>query len=98
MSKVYFSKKTKNNRKVKNKKLNNLTNGPGKLCQALKIDKELNNYDLINGNKLYVEKPSNNIEYEIKKDKRVNIDYAEEYKDKLWRFYIKDNSFVSKNS
>ena len=28
-------------------------------------------------------------------EKRVNIDYAEEYKDKLWRFYIKENPFVS---
>ena len=27
---------------------------------------------------------------------RIGIDYAEEYKDKPWRFYIKDNRFVSK--
>ena len=29
--------------------------------------------------------------------KRVNIDYAEEYTHKLWRFYVKDNTFVSKH-
>ena len=27
--------------------------------------------------------------------KRINIDYAEEYIDKPWRFYIKNNPFVS---
>ncbi len=27
--------------------------------------------------------------------KRINIDYAEEYKNKLWRFYIGGNKFVS---
>jgi len=28
--------------------------------------------------------------------KRMNIDYAEEWIDKPWRFFIKDNEFVSK--
>ncbi len=33
--------------------------------------------------------------FEIEIDKRINIDYAEEAKDYLWRFYIKDNKYVS---
>ena len=28
--------------------------------------------------------------------RRVNIDYAEEWIDKPWRFYVEGNSFVSK--
>ena len=28
---------------------------------------------------------------------RINIDYAEEYKDKLWRFFLKDNEYISGN-
>jgi DNA-3-methyladenine glycosylase len=28
--------------------------------------------------------------------KRINIDYAEEWIDKPWRFYIEGNSYVSK--
>ena len=28
---------------------------------------------------------------------RVNIDYADEYRDKLWRFLLKGNVFVSKS-
>jgi DNA-3-methyladenine glycosylase len=27
---------------------------------------------------------------------RIGIDYAEEWKDKPWRFWIKDNPYVSK--
>lgn len=33
---------------------------------------------------------------EIIAAKRINIDYAEEHKNLLWRFYLKDNQFVSK--
>lgn len=82
------------NRSIKSKKMQSLTNGPGKLCQALSIDKSLNGTDLIYGNQLYL--LDHQEEFEIEASKRINIDYAEEYKDKLWRFSIKDNSFVSK--
>ena len=85
----------KDNRAIKSNKLRDLTNGPGKLSQALAIDRDLNNYYLINGNKLYIEKDNQDQDYEIAASKRINIDYAEEYKDKLWRFYIKENPFVS---
>jgi len=34
---------------------------------------------------------------EIQKSKRIGIDYAGKYWSKrLWRFYLKDNPFVSK--
>lgn len=82
------------NRSIKSKRMQNLTNGPGKLCQALSIDKSLNGTDLVYGNQLYL--LDHQEEFEIEASKRINIDYAEEYKDKLWRFSIKDNSFVSK--
>ena len=77
----------------------NICNGPGKLCKALKIDKNLN-FENILGNKLYIidnvnlDNESN--QFEIIESKRVNIDYAEEAKDYLWRYYIKDNKHVSK--
>ena len=28
--------------------------------------------------------------------KRIGIDYAEEYAEKPWRFWVKDNPFVSR--
>ncbi|WP_342366651.1 DNA-3-methyladenine glycosylase [Clostridium aminobutyricum] len=70
-----------------------LTNGPGKLCRALLIDKSLNGEDLC-GSKLYVEEGQED-KGTIVSSKRVGIDYAEEAKDYLWRFYIKDNNYVS---
>ncbi len=70
-----------------------LTNGPGKLCNALLIDKELNGEDLC-GSKLYVEEGQGE-KFTVISSKRVGIDYAEEAKDYLWRFYIKDNKYVS---
>ena len=84
----------KSNRSIKSKKEQDLTNGPGKLCTALKIDKSLNGYDITRKGELYITE-GEEIE-EIITAKRINIDYAEEYRDKHWRFYIKGNKFVSK--
>lgn len=70
-----------------------LTNGPGKLCMALAIDRGLNGEDLC-GSKLYVEEREKE-KSGIVSAKRVGIDYAEEAKDYPWRFYIKDNKYVS---
>lgn len=75
------------------------------LCKALRIDKTLN-FESILGKELYItdnidyidkeiEKYSSK-EFEIVESKRINIDYAEEAKDYLWRFYIKDNKHISK--
>ena len=82
------------NREIKSTKIKDLTNGPGKLSQALKIDKSLDGCDLVKSNKLYL--IDNKQDFEIESAARVNIDYAEEYKDKKWRFYIKNSIFVSK--
>lgn len=76
------------------RQIKNLTNGPGKLCMALDIDRSLNKEDL-NGNKIYIKYPEVEEDFQIVRSKRVGIDYAEEAIDYLWRFYIKDNKNVS---
>ena len=81
------------NRGIKSNQREDLTNGPGKLSQALAIDRSLDGYDLINGQDLYIIDSEEAVE--IENDKRINIDYAEEYKDRPWRFYIAGNSFIS---
>lgn len=86
----------KTNRKIKDFK--NLTSGPGKLCQAFKIDRKFNYTSAANNKSpLFIGdigiKISKN---KIIKSKRINVDYAKEWKDKFLRFYIKDNIFVSK--
>ena len=70
----------------------NLTNGPGKLTKALNIDKKLNGKNLF-GKQLYLENNKDN--FEIVSDKRIGIDYAKEAIDYPYRFYIKDNNYVS---
>lgn len=73
-----------------------LTNGPGKLCDAFGIDRGLNGTDLC-GNLLFVEDGGNE-PVEITVSKRVGVDYAGIWKDRLWRFFVKDNAYVSKGS
>jgi len=69
-----------------------LTNGPAKLCQAMAIDKSLNGHDLQKKPLRLIiknEVPSN----VIVQTTRIGI---REGKKAPWRFYIKDNPFVSK--
>ncbi|SUY47979.1 3-methyladenine DNA glycosylase [Clostridium putrefaciens] len=72
----------------------NLTNGPGKLCIALNITKEDNGIDM-RGDDFYI-LDNKDKQFTIETSKRINIDYSEEAKDFDWRFFIKDNIYVSK--
>jgi DNA-3-methyladenine glycosylase len=71
-----------------------LCNGPGKLCMAMGIGKAENGLDLCSS-KLYI-CDAQNKPFNVKTSPRINIDYAEEYAYKPWRFFIEDNKYVSK--
>lgn len=71
-----------------------LLSGPGKLCQAMAIGKDCYGTDLCE-DILYVEEPEQKTDFVIEASKRINIDYAGEAKEYLWRFTIKDNPYVS---
>ena len=73
----------------------NLTSGPGKLCIALGIDRSLNGEDL-SGERIWVEEYRNFKKSEIESGPRVGIEYAEEFVEMPWRFWVKGNQFVSK--
>lgn len=79
------------------KELNNLTNGPAKLVMAMDLSKE-NHYgaDLVRDSRIWVEEGVHIAKEEIRRSKRINIDYAENGRDYLLRYFIKDNRFVSK--
>lgn len=63
--------------------------GPGKLCQELKIDRKLNGVDITKNSLIWMEDGENKIKKsQIKKGKRIGVDYAGKWKDKLWRFYL----------
>lgn len=69
--------------------LNTNLNGPGKLCRELKIDRILNGIDMCRGKELWLEDNGEKINTrKIKKGKRIGVNYAGPYKDKLWRFYL----------
>lgn len=73
----------------------NLTNGPGKLCQAFGITREQNELDLT-ASGLYLAHSENESAFDIVQTTRINIDYATYGKHFPWRFYINDNPYVSK--
>lgn len=78
----------------KTTKHKNLCSGPGKLCQAMGITGEDYGKDLC-GNEIYLEDAPALLAENILRSKRINIDYAEEAKEFLWRYTIKDDPFVS---
>ncbi len=74
--------------------LKNLTTGPGKLCQALDITKDLNGINLVDSDKLYIEKGKKRQEKSCV-DTRVGLS---PYKEACYwplRFFLKDNDYVS---
>ena len=73
----------------------NLTSGPGKLCIAMGIDRSLNGEDLL-GEKVWLEEFKKITPKQITVGKRIGIDYAAKKKKKPWRFWIRENFFVSK--
>jgi len=72
----------------------NIASGPGKLCMAMGIDKTLNGEDLT-GDTLWIEDRRLEVG-RIVVSPRIGVDYAGEYKDKPWRFYVEGNPHVSR--
>jgi DNA-3-methyladenine glycosylase len=75
-------------------KIANLTNGPSKMCMAMGISKTQNKTDLTAPPLCIKEAPLVSQE-EIMETTRIGVDYSGEWKNKPWRFYIRDNRFVS---
>ncbi len=75
------------------KRLRELTSGPAKLTEALGITGKQNGVDLTEREELFVCKPRVEEDFEVVVAGRVGIRVGVE---KPWRFYIKDNRFVSR--
>lgn len=98
MMKINRTKKKGSANKMKPK---DLTSGPSKLCMAMEIDKKnFNEIDLCVSDDMWLQS-SIDLKKEISPSeivcaKRIGIDNCgEEAVNKLYRFYLKDNSFVS---
>lgn len=75
---------------------NTITKGPGALAKALGIDMQLNKKD-ITGDEIWVnDNKATLAEDQIVACPRIGVDYAGEDALLPWRYYIKDNKFVSK--
>ena len=71
----------------------NLTNGPGKLCQALAIDSKMGGENFSSSRRIWIENAAGVPPKLIKSSKRIGISKSTHLP---WRFYIRNNSWVSK--
>ena len=69
-----------------------LANGPGKLTQALKIDRRLNGEDLVRSERLFLARGKDAV-FEIRDSSRIGIERGREFR---WRYFIGENQFVSR--
>lgn len=73
-----------------------VTAGPGRLTQALNISTVHTGIDLMDDT-IWIEDRGKNISNDqIAFSPRIGVDYAGEHAKRLWRFYIKENRWVSK--
>jgi len=71
------------------------TQGPGLLCQAMRINQRLNAHDLLSDD-FYIADPPEAGPIAIVKRPRIGVDYARHWARRHLRFYIKGNPFVSR--
>ncbi len=79
-------------RKITEKELVNLTNGPGKICQAFAFDRTHSGLDLT-GDKVFIIDAPVLKKSEIGISKRIGISKSTELP---WRFFIKESKFLSR--
>ncbi|MEO8663885.1 MAG: DNA-3-methyladenine glycosylase [Ignavibacteria bacterium] len=76
------------------KNIHELTNGPAKLCMAMDIDKKLYGNDLTKSGSVFISKPLTKEKPEIITTKRIGLNVGIDFP---YRFFIKDNPFVTKH-
>ncbi|HRG09850.1 MAG TPA: DNA-3-methyladenine glycosylase [Cyclobacteriaceae bacterium] len=81
--------------RMNTKKLDRITSGPGKLTRAFAIDRSLNGISLVNS-EITIENATPINSKKIVATTRIGIDYAGTDALLSWRFYVKDNEWVSK--
>lgn len=85
-------------RRKKSKQSRDISNGPGKLTQALGITLAQNNIDLT-GKVIWIEETGLNIfESDIGISKRIGVEYAAEDADLPYRFLLNPNFLAKKNA
>ncbi len=93
---MYKNRYKKDFDQASKKELLNLTNGPAKLVMSYGITKDFYGKDLVYDKNIWLEDGPRISDEDLVRTTRINIDYAEKGKDYLFRFYIKNNPYVSK--
>lgn len=70
-----------------------LTSGPGRLCQALAIDRTHNGLDLCSHERLFIEE--GRAPARVATSPRIGISADQMAQNRPWRFFSADNAFVS---
>jgi DNA-3-methyladenine glycosylase len=71
-----------------------ISNGPGKLCQALSLSRNENGIDLIESDTLFLTRGKSPVSANhIGVSTRIGINIAQEH---LWRFFMEGNEYVSR--
>lgn len=73
-----------------------LTSGPGKLCQALAIDRSLNRADLCQGDALWIEADTSVADELAATGPRIGVRGDQHALTAPWRFYIRDHPCLSR--
>jgi DNA-3-methyladenine glycosylase len=71
------------------------TKGPGLLCKAMGITRDLDAHDLTSDD-FYIAAPASRDHFGVVKRPRIGVDYAGDWAHELLRFYIEDNAYISK--
>lgn len=80
-------------RRRRTTRLEDLTNGPGKLCQALGITDKMCGEHFLKSRRIHIRPGHVVAPRHIVATRRIGISKA---KSKLWRFYVRDSRYVSK--
>ena len=72
-----------------------LGSGPARLCQAMGVDRSLDGHDLVSGETLWLAALTAPMEFEVATGRRIGVDYAGDWSNRPWRFWIGDSRFVS---
>jgi DNA-3-methyladenine glycosylase len=73
-----------------------LTNGPAKLCYALKIDRTMNGVDLVTSQHLWLERDDGFADDEVTTGPRVGVRGGQQAVTVAWRYWVSGNPFVSR--
>lgn len=71
------------------------TSGPGLLCRAMGIGRELNGHDLLSAD-FHIAGKSSDVDFRVVKRPRIGVDYAGSWARRHLRFYIAGNPFISR--